>query len=144
MFCPLFKTQPFIGKEHHKSSKVKCLQFISCLFSSEPNRVQLRSPEPGAVNTSFDVSWELSSDNVDQYLLQVYNYYDNGNVYAEYFTKTTDNTRIEGIPPGTHVIVSISAVIGSGDMRQEGAISFFITPGRHTVVRLVLSIRIFA
>ncbi|XP_033628511.1 uncharacterized protein LOC117291093 isoform X2 [Asterias rubens] len=106
-------------------------------FWTKPNQVLLLSAEPGADNTSFDVSWELSSDNVDQYLLQVYNYYDNGNVYAEYFTKTTDNTRIEGIPPGTYVIVSISAVIGSGDMRQEGAISFFITPALPAVDELI-------
>ncbi|XP_071792332.1 fibronectin-like [Asterias amurensis] len=97
-------------------------------FWTKPNLVQLRSPETNAVNTSFDLSWELSSDNVDQYLLQVHNYYGNGNVYAEYFTKTTDRTRIEGLPPGTQVMVFISAVVGSGDMRQKGATSRYGPP----------------
>lgn len=66
------------------------------------------------------MSWELSSDNVDQYLLQTST--DNYK-YREYFTKTTDHTRLEGFRPGSQFSLSLSALVGSGDMRQEGVVN---------------------
>ncbi len=108
----------------------------SLQFWTRPKMVQFLSPntDMSTVNTSFDVSWELSSDNVDQYLLCIGN-------DKQYFTKSTDHTSIEGIHPGTSLQLNLSALVGSGDMRQEGFInSLDVTTGKFKVFEFNIEI----
>ncbi|XP_022079188.1 receptor-type tyrosine-protein phosphatase H-like isoform X2 [Acanthaster planci] len=84
---------------------------------SAPNHI---SVVPGTLSsTSVELTWErVSLQNLEQYRVSLYIGY-TSTLDLGYMSKTTDRLMVDSLRPGTSIVASVYAVVGSRDERLE-------------------------
>ena len=87
---------------------------VSNYFFPEPNPPRDLTIVPGTISTSsFEVSWQRSTQNVQQYLVAY------GDGRWEYVSNMKDSILVDSLFPGTVYQIFVRSVVGSGDDRLQ-------------------------